>query len=56
MVVSIPSDKIVGSTAMGVSDISKRGEEEIQVWSLEMEVFMEEKGGGIIKGGESGQE
>ena len=55
VVVSIPSDKIVGSTAMGVSDISKRGEEEIQVWSLEMEAFMEEKGGGIIKGGESGQ-
>ena len=55
MVVSIPSDKIVGSTAMGVSDISEREGEEIQVWSLEMEVSTEEKGGGIIKGGESGQ-
>ena len=55
VVVSIPSDKIVGSTAMGVSDISERGGEEIQVWSLEMEAFTEEKGGGIIKGGESGQ-
>ena len=55
MNVSIPSEEIVDSTAVGVSDISERGGEEIQVWSLEMEAFTEEKGGGIIKGGESGQ-
>ena len=53
--VSIPSDKIVDSTAMGVSDISEREGEEIQVWSLEMEASMEEGGGGIIKGEELGQ-
>ena len=52
--VSIPLDEIVGLTAVGISDISERGGEEIRVWSLVMEVSTEEEGGGIIKGGESG--
>ena len=52
--VSIPLDEIVGLTAVGISDISERGEEEIWVWSLVMEVSTEEEGGGIIKGGELG--
>ena len=52
---SIPSEEMVDSTAVGVSDISKRGGEEIQARSLVMEVFTEEDGGGIIKGGESGR-
>ena len=52
--VSIPLDEIVGLTAMEISDISERGGEEIRVWSLVVEVSTEEKGGGIIKGGESG--
>ena len=50
--VSIPSDEIVGSTAMEVSDISERGGEEIWVQSSAMEVSTEEEGGGIIKGEE----
>ena len=53
VVVSIPSDEIVGSTAMGVSDISEIGGEEIWMQSSEMKVSMEVEGGGIIKGGES---
>ena len=53
VVISIPSDEIVGSTAMGVSDISEIGGEEIWMQSSEMKVSMEEEGGGIIKGGES---
>ena len=52
---SIPSEKIVDSTAVGVSDVSKRGGEEIRAQSSVMEVFTEEDRGGIIKGGESGQ-
>ena len=52
---SIPSEEMVDSTAVGVSDVSERGGEEIQVWSLVMEVFTEEDRGGIIKGGESRQ-
>ena len=52
---SIPSEEIVDSTAIGVSDVSERGGEEIWAWSSVMEVFTEEDGGGIIKGGESGQ-
>ena len=52
---SIPSEEIVDLTAMGVSDVSERGEEEIQARSSVMEVFTEEDGEGIIKGGESGQ-
>ena len=52
--VSIPSEEIVNLTTVGVSDISERGGEDIQAWSSEMEVFTEEDGGGIIKGGESG--
>ena len=51
---SIPSEEIVDSTTVGVSDISERGEEEIQAWSSVMEVSTEEDGEGIIKGGESG--
>ena len=54
MNVSIPSEEIVDSTAVGVSDISERGGEEIQAWSSVMEVSTEEDRGGIIKGGESG--
>ena len=42
------------STAVGVSDVLERGGEEIQAWSSVMEVFTEDDGGGIIKGGESG--
>ena len=53
-VVSIPLYEIVGSTAVGVSDISERGGEEIWVWSLAMEVSTEEEEEGIIKGGGSG--
>ena len=41
-------------TAVGVSDVSERGGEEIQARSSVMKVFTEEDGGGIIKGGESG--
>ena len=52
--VSIPSEEIVDSTAVGVSDISERGGEEIWAQSSVMEVSTEEDGGGIIKGGESG--
>ena len=52
---SIPSEEMVDSTAIGVSEVSERGGEEIWVQSLVMEVFAEEDGGGIIKGGESGQ-
>ena len=51
---SIPSEDIVDSTAIGVSDVSERGGEEIQVRSSVIEVFTEENRGGIIKGGESG--
>ena len=54
MSVSIPSEEIVDLTAVGVSDISERGGEEIWAQSSVMEVFTEEDGGGIIKGGESG--
>ena len=54
MSVSIPSEEIVDSTAVGISHVSERGGEEIRAWSLVMEVFKEEDGGGIIKGGESG--
>ena len=54
MSVSILSEEIVDLTAVGVSNISERGGEEIQVRSLVMEAFTEEDGGGIIKGGESG--
>ena len=53
-VVSIPLYEIVGLTAVGVSDISERGGEEIWVWSLAMEVSTEEEEEGIIKGGGSG--
>ena len=52
---SIPSEEMVDSTAMGVSDVSKRRGEEIRARSSAMEVFTEEDGGGIIKGGESGR-
>ena len=52
---SILSEEMVDSTAVGVSDISERGGEEIQARSSVMEVFTEEDRGGIIKGGESGQ-
>ena len=52
---SILSEEMVDSTAVGVSDISKRGGEEIWAWSSVMEVFTEEDRGGIIKGGESGR-
>ena len=52
---SIPSEEMVDSTAVGVSDISERGGEEIWVQSSVMEVFTEENGGGIIKGGKSGR-
>ena len=52
---SIPSEEMVDLTAIGVSDISERGGEEIWAWSSVMEVFTEEDRGGIIKGGESGQ-
>ena len=52
---SIPSEEIVNSTAIGVSDVSERGGEEIRAWSSVMEVFTEEDRGGIIKGGESGR-
>ena len=52
---SIPSEEMVDLTAIGVSDVSERGGEEIQAQSSAMEVFTEEDGGGIIKGGESGQ-
>ena len=52
---SILSEEIVDSTAVGVSNISERGGEEIWARSSAMEVFTEEDGGGIIKGGESGQ-
>ena len=45
----------MNSTAMGVSDVLERGGEEIQAQSSVMEVFTEEDGEGIIKGGESGQ-
>ena len=51
---SIPSEEMVNSTAIGVSDISERGGEEIRAQSLVMKVFTQEDGGGIIKGGESG--
>ena len=51
----MPSEEIVDLTAVGVSDVSERGGEEIQAWSSVREVFTEEDGGGIIKGGESGQ-
>ena len=54
MTVSISSEEIVDSTAVGVSDTSERGGEEIQTWSSVMEVSTEEDGGGIIKGRESG--
>ena len=50
---SILSEEIVDSTAVGVSDVSERGGEEIWVWSSVMEAFTEDDGGGIIKGGES---
>ena len=40
---------------MGVSDVLEREGEEIRAWSSVMEAFTEEDGGGIIKGGESGQ-
>ena len=53
--VSILSEDIVNSTTMGVSDVLERGGEEIWAQSSVMEVFTEEDGGGIIKGGESGQ-
>ena len=49
---SVPSERIVDSTAIGVSDFSKRGGEEIWAWSSVMEVSMEEEGGEIIKRGE----
>ena len=52
---SIPSEEIVDSTAMGDSDVLERGGEEIWAWSSVMEVFTEEDGGEIIKGGESGR-
>ena len=51
---SIPSEEIVDSTAIGVSDISERGGEEIWARSSVMEVFTEKGRGGIIKKGESG--
>ena len=54
MTVSISSEEIVDSTAVGISDTSKRKGEEIQAWSSVMEVSTEEDRGGIIKGGESG--
>ena len=56
MTVSIPSEEIVDSTTVGVSNISERGGEEIQAQSSVMEVSTKEEGGGIIniKGGESG--
>ena len=53
--VSILSEDMVDSTAVGVSDVLERGGEEIQAQSSVMEVFTEEDGEGIIKGGESGQ-
>ena len=52
---SILSEEIADSTAIGVSDVSERGGEEIWAQSSVMEVFTEEDGGGIIKGGESGR-
>ena len=52
---SIPSEEIVDSTAVGVSDILERGGEEIQARSSVMEVSTEEDRGGVIKGGESGR-
>ena len=52
---SIPSEEIVDSTTVGVSNVLEREGEEIWVWNSVMEVFTEEDGGGIIKGGESGQ-
>ena len=51
---SIPSEDIVDSTAIGVFNVSERGGEEIWAQSSVMEVSTEEDGGGIIKGGESG--
>ena len=51
---SIPSEEIVNLTAIGISDVSKRGGEEIQAQSSVMEEFTEEDREGIIKGGESG--
>ena len=51
----ILSEEIVDLTAIGVSDVSERGGEEIQAQSSVMEVFTEEDRGGIIKGEESGQ-
>ena len=51
---SIPSEEIVDSTAVGVSNVLEREGEEIRAWSSVMEVFTEEDKGGIIKGGESG--
>ena len=47
---SIPSEEMVDLTAVGISDVSERGGEEIWVWSLVMEVFTEEDGGGSSKG------
>ena len=47
---SIPSEEIVDSTAIGVSNILERGGEEIWAQSSVMEVFTEEDGEGIIKG------
>ena len=52
--VSILSEDIVDSTAVGVSNVLEREGEEIRAWSSVMEAFTEEDGGGIIKGEESG--
>ena len=50
----MPSEEIVDLTAVGISDISERGGEEIRAQSSAMKVFTEEDGGGISNGGESG--